>query len=392
MEEQEVKIETPVEEESDFADEVKPVEVPEPEAKKEEEAPKKEENAINLRKEEEDITPEPEPVPEEKPVEGLKSDEPKGKKGKAVVTYEYSDPLLEEIEKERVNFFKEYKKFNLIKWIVTGVCLILIILGWILPTFVPFIRDAADGKASIFVTLGTIVVAIALLAVFSFLFKKKTDKMTAEYFKKYYDCNDAYVFGEEISEKQGDVNSKLADSLFNDAGLYKDVFKVGSRNCITFKKGEKLYTFADAAAQVRGQKVLQTVFVGKYLVTSNEWTGGDLIVYFKGNDRALPPTTLDSYEVLDDKKDLVLYGNSNAKKLLTKEVKDAIKEIRTNKTLVDLSIAVRAGRTFVAMGYEDNLMILPMDKPFNPAPTEQHKEDMAKVFALLDAFDGAMNR
>ena len=47
-----------------------------------------------------------------------------------------------------------------IKALYTWVPMILIILGWILPTFVPFIRDAADGKASIFVTLGTIVVAM----------------------------------------------------------------------------------------------------------------------------------------------------------------------------------------------------------------------------------------
>jgi hypothetical protein len=32
-------------------------------------------------------------------------------------------------------------------------------------------------------------------------------------------------------------------------------------------------------------------------------------------------------------------------------------------------------------------MVLPMDKPFNPAPTMELKKNMSQVFALIDAFD-----
>jgi hypothetical protein len=39
------------------------------------------------------------------------------------------------------------------------------------------------------------------------------------------------------------------------------------------------------------------------------------------------------------------------------------------------------------MGYEYDLMVLPLEKPFNPAPTKQHQEDMTKIFDLLDAID-----
>jgi hypothetical protein len=130
-----------------------------------------------------------------------------------------------------------------------------------------------------------------------------------------------------------------------------------------------------------------TCFVGKYLSVPNTNEGAEIIIYLKGNKRALPPTTLDSYEVLEDSKTMVVYGPANGKKLLTHPVREALKAISTDAVLVDLAISVRKGMTYYAMGYEDSLMVLPMDKPFNPAPTSELKENLHQVFALIDAFD-----
>jgi len=84
---------------------------------------------------------------------------------------------------------------------------------------------------------------------------------------------------------------------------------------------------------------------------------------------------------------MVVYGPANGKKILTHQVREALKAIETNAVLVDMAIAVRRGMTYFAIGYEDTLMVLPMDKPFNPAPTVELKKDMVQVFALIDAFD-----
>jgi hypothetical protein len=140
-------------------------------------------------------------------------------------------------------------------------------------------------------------------------------------------------------------------------------------------------------AQINGQKSLATCFVGKYLVVPNTNEGAEIIIYLKGNKRALPPTTLDSYEVLEDSKTMVVYGPSDGKKLLSHPVREALKAIETDATLVDLAISIKRGTTYIAMGYEDTLMVLPMDKPFNPAPTMELKTNMAQIFALIDAFD-----
>jgi hypothetical protein len=355
---------------SDFADEAAPVSAPAPVKPAEEEA-KVEQPKVDLFAQKE--------TPEAAPVE-----ETKGKEKAAPVTYTYEDPELQGIETARVNFFKLYKHENLIKWIVTGGILVVILAAWLTVTFVPSLSNTTPGIAII---LSVVAVAVVVLGVFSVLFRKKIDKAMKAYFAEYYAHNNAYVYAGQVSDIKGGVDDKLDAAVFNAAGLYKGVVKVGSRDCLHFTYKGKAITMADAAGQVNGQKSLQTCFVGKYFAVPNTNEGAEIIIYLKGNKRALPPTTLDTLPVLEDSKTMVVYGPADGKKILTHEVREALKAINTDATLVDVAISVKRGMTYIAMGYEDNLMVLPMDKPFNPAPTMELKENMVQLFALLDAFD-----
>ena len=374
---EEIKEETEVdakEDEDEFTD-VKPVE----------EAPKAEETQAA----EEKIEPEQPAVEmnvaEEESIksaaEEFQVQEIKDAKGK-VVSYTYPDEKLEAIDKSRCDFFGEYKKTNVIKWIVTIVLLALIVACWLIPTYVTALKNY-----QMYITIGGLVISLIGLWLMSFLIKRKTDAAMKAYFHVYYEKSDEYVYGDLIENKTGDVDQKLDQQVMVDANLYDNIYKVGSRNCVNFDYNHHHVVFADAAAQIKGQKALQTVFVGKFLMTDNDWDGDDLIIYLKGNKRALPPTTLKYYELLEDSKYMVAYGPKTAKKFLTKKVRDALSEIKTNKTLVDVAISIRKGKTYIALGYEDDLMILPMDKPFNPSATMQLKEDTKKVFNLLDAIN-----
>lgn len=351
-------------EESDFADEAKPIPAPEPAVKPVEE---KAEEKVDLHAQKE--TSAEVPAQEKKPAP------------KEPTSYTYDDPLLKSIEDARLAFYATYKKGNLIKWIVTAVVLVMIIAGWLVPTFA--FPDATWG---FYVTLVVVVVAIAILGVYSFLYKKKMDVAMKEYFAKYYEFNNQFVFGDKATNLVGTVDDKLDPEVFKAAGLYKDVLKVGSRETLHFDYQGQNCIISDCAGQIKGEKALQTVFVGKLLVVPNDYQGPDCIIYLKGNKRALPPTTLDDYDVLEDSHTMVIYGSIGAKRLLTHAVRQALAQIQTNDTLVDLAISVKAGKTYFAMGFEDNLMVLPLEKPFNPAPTEELKADTALVFGIVDAF------
>ena len=63
-----------------------------------------------------------------------------------------------------------------------------------------------------------------------------------------------------------------------------------------------------------------------------------------------------------------------------------MKEIHTNKVLVDVAIAIKPGKTYFALGYEDSLMVLPMQKPFNPGPTQEYKQELELFLNLAYAF------
>jgi uncharacterized membrane protein (DUF485 family) len=357
----------PVEEESDFADEAKPVSAPVEEKPVEEKKP--EQPKVDLFAEKEA----PEAPAEVAPAKGKAPE----------VKYDYVDEDLQAIETARVNFFKIYKKQNLIKWIVTGIILVAILGTWLGVTLT---GNGTQNWATVTI-LVVVAVAVIGLGVYSVMFRKKLDKAMKGYFADYYTHNNHYVFGDQISSLTGTVDDKLDAAMFNAAGLYKNVAKVGSRDCLHFVYKGKSIVMADAAGQINGQKSLQTCFVGKFIAVPNVNEGAEIIIYLKGNKRALPPTTLDNYQVLEDGKTMVVYGPADGKKILTHAVREALAAIDTDATLVDVAISVKRGMTYIAMGYEDNLMVLPMDKPFNPAPTMELKKNMSQVFALIDAFD-----
>jgi hypothetical protein len=379
--------EKPVEKDSDFADEEKPV--PVPEEKKEEAKPAEEvkpvEPQVNLYKEEEVIEEPVQPATEVKEEPATEKPTEKGKdKKKEVITYVYGDASLAAIEEDRKTFFGQYKKSNIWKYAVSGICIALIIVGYILPT-----QIAAWKAYSMPITLSVLAVGVLGLGIFSFFSRKKIEAKMKDYFKKFYDNTNRYVMTDpDIKDINGSVDDKLAPEVFNDAGLYHNVVSVGSRASLNFVYKGLNCAIADAAGQTKGAKgALSTVFVGKFVQFPNNYEGGTCIVYLKGNKRALPPTALGDYKLIEDKRDMVVYGEEGAKRALTKKVRDAIAQIKTNETLCDVSIVIKSGKTYVALGYEDSLMVLPMEKPFNPAPTTQFKGDFAKILSLVDALN-----
>lgn len=356
--------------ESDFADEVKAEEpAPVEETAPEEVEPQPE---VNLYKEEEVE----EPLPET----------PNKEKAKNIPSFEYRDENLAAIENARSEFHKIYKKQNLIKWIVTGVSLLFIVLGYVIPN----VTEMKNQSWSLYITLGVLLAAIVVLGVYSFISRKKIDQMMNDYFSKFYSFTNAYVFGGRgISNLQGGVADKIQPEDLRACNLYSDIVKVGSRDLISFDYHDEKIKVVDCAAQTRGQKnTLRTVFVGKMVIAPNSYDGEGIVVYLKGSKRALPPTNLAGLSVLEDHADYVVYGKKGNRKGLTKKALDIIKSIQTDKTLVDLAVSIQPGNTYFLMGYEDTLMVLPLDKPFDPAPTEHYRDDMEKVLSTIDALNG----
>ncbi len=369
----EAEVVTP-EEESDFADQVQPTN-PAEETNVEstsvvEETPEEE---INLYAEkEENETPESEET---------KITETKESAKENAGDYFYESPELEAVEEARKNFHKIYKKLNIIKWVITAVGLALIAAGWIIPTAI----GGINSNLTMYISLGVTAVVLVAISVYSVIFRKKVNAQMKVYFKEYYDHTCAYVYPQSVENLKGTVDDKLPEDTFINSGIYTNVAKVGSRAYMTFSYKGFNASISDAAAQKKGERQLETLFVGKFIYFDGITSNDDLLIYIKGNKRALPPNSLKGRKLIEDSKTMVIYGNGKAKSLLTKKVRDALSKFDTNKTFIDMAIAINEKGLFFAVGYEDDLMVLPLEKPFNPAPTRQNKGDIQKILDFVDA-------
>ena len=298
----------------------------------------------------------------------------------------YPHEALQRIENEREIFWKSYKKHNLIKTIVLVVCMALIVAAWVVvPKIIP-----DNSNLSLGVIIGIGVVALGGSYAYSMYVRKKFDKKMKEYFELYFkSCND-YVYGEKpYSEVELKNPGKINLDEFNECKLYKDVIEAGSRGLTTFKYNNLEMSIVDCAGNVKAEKRIKPVFVGKMLRAKASYDGDiPVFVYLKGNDRALPPTNMEGIENVLEDQQMVVYSNyKDWKKVINGSVLKALQAVKTDKILVDVAFAIYSGKVFVMMGYDDPLMILPLQQTFDYKPTESYKKDMTFVCKVVEALN-----
>ena len=296
----------------------------------------------------------------------------------------YSSNYLENIENERAKFLKTYKVQNTLKWVVSAICIAAVIFACI------FIPNLISGTAGTVAMVSILVGALAGTILYSVFSKKSIQKKMHTYFDLYYDNVNHFVFdSKDISNLKPQFPGKIEPVAFHDNGLYKDVIEVGSRGLTEFEYKSIPVAVVDCAASVRREKRVVPVYVGKYLFAASNYQYDDpVFVYFRGDKRALPPTNLDGVKVVQDDKKMIVYSNNKDwKKVINNDVKKILQTIEMNKELVDLSISLQKGRIFVCMGYDDPLMVLPLQNQFNPKPTEIFKKDVVNVLSLIEEFN-----
>lgn len=312
--------------------------------------------------EEKDLKPVAEPKVEEVPLP-----EPE--------VIEYDTDNLKKIEEAREVFLKQYKVQNIVKWIVSVVALALIIVGWLVFLDI-----------SVFLTIGMVGASLLLILLYNFFIKRYLNGKMKIYFDEFYKNTTEFIFdGADYADVAFQVESKIEAVQFTENEIYKDVIQVGSRNLTTYKYKGMPISVCDAAGQTKGAKQLVPVFVGKYFMAENSYDQDEpIIVYLKGNEKSLPPTNVAHLNVVSDDKQVAVYSNNaEAAKYLNKKVLSALKKIATDEVLVDVAIAIRKGKTFVCAGYDDVLMVLPLEKPFNPKATRSYKNDLVFISEFI---------
>jgi len=324
-------------------------------------------------------------IEEQPKTEEIKEETPAPETPSEPVKPVYDSEELQAIEDERVKFLGEYRSGNRLKSIIFFIVMFLMVGTFII---IPNVGQGAAWQLPVMISVA--VVLLGCVLGFSFLTRKKMTQKMRNYFSIFYGNMNKYVFGSKSFDKVVFENpGKIEDHLFLDSNLYKDVLEVRSRGATTFEYEQKPVLVCDCAGSVKTDKRVAPIFVGKYLVTGNKYEGKDPIyIYIKGDQRSLPPTNLEEVKVVKDDATMAIYSNdSKWEKTLNTKVMKIVNSMKPNKELVDIAISIQPGTTYIALGYDDPLMVIPLDRPFNQEPVKGYKKDVLKACQLAKELD-----
>ena len=298
----------------------------------------------------------------------------------------YKDEPLKEIELERQSFFKTFRIHNTLKWVITVVCIVALIVGLIvIPNAIP---DNENLKTALMLVI--CIVAVVGTFGYSAFCKRYINSKMRRYFNFYYRKTAEFAFDQEgFGEPVVQEPGKIDIDFFKETNLYKDIISVGSRGLTEFSYNGIPMRIVECAGNIKDGARERPVFVGKLLHCAGKYLGEQaIVVYFKGNDRALPPTNITELKIIEDNEKYIVYSNSpEVKKIINKDIKKIMNTIDMNEYLVDLAISMHDGKLFVCFGYDDPLMVLPLQNQFNPKPNEQYKKDLGSVIKLVEALN-----
>ena len=81
---------------------------------------------------------------------------------------------------------------------------------------------------------------------------------------------------------------------------------------------------------------------------------------------------------------MIIYTeNKKYESVVNAKTRQLISELVTNNVLVDVSISITKGKTYFCLGYDDCLMVLPLQDKFNPLPVYKFKKDMQIIAEII---------
>ena len=298
------------------------------------------------------------------------------------VTPQYSNEYFAHIEEERKKFKKIYTATNAGRIIVSLLSIAIIVVAFILAQ-----GPLKSNSFTVLIVGG--VIGLAVLGAATLIFNKIRKEKISKYMDVYYSEVNNYLFKETFTVTANQSDRVMLED-FDKNELYKDIVSCPSRNVAYLKNDNldlKSYEISGQAI-ANGDKKAHPVFVGKIFEQKNNYEGEKIVVYFKAKKQelALPPTALDGVEEVENTDKYVIYSNNKEyKKVLKKAVMAAINKIEVNDILIDGSISITKGMTYVALGLDDAIMAVPYKEPVNEVPYKTLNSCMDKVLGLIES-------
>ena len=116
-----------------------------------------------------------------------------------------------------------------------------------------------------------------------------------------------------------------------------------------------------------------------------EFEGRFVIAYKNPKQPYDLPNNVDDLVVLEEREDLVVYGPQDAdfRKVLGASFINEVRRLRLDNHLFNVNIAVWGGHSAAYLSYDDGVMAIPFEKPFDYEGFEQSCKDVDALIRLL---------
>jgi len=289
------------------------------------------------------------------------------------------------IEKGRQAYYSEQKKVRRINTISSVGLLAVLIAAFVLM----IVFNGKEEYAYItYIGLGVMIVCLIGAFVFSKITKKRLTVAADAYLDLLCKTINGYLFsGENFSDLTAEATRQLDKELFLDARIYKDLKGTKSRNTVSVKYKGKLLQSAELAASIQIKNRLSPMFLGRFYDYENTYdkNGCRILMQIKGGNLSRPVDDLDGIELVENNKNYIVYTNDKEwKKVLSAKTISKITALKIDKTLIDVIVSIRPGKTCIGIDYSDEFMSIFIDKEFDFNTVKRCQRDLAKVLTILD--------
>lgn len=297
---------------------------------------------------------------------------------------ELQEKVISNVELSRETYLKCTKTQKRISGIISA-ALLLIMVG----ALVLMVTLSAKYSWITYVSLAIMVVALFSTFFVTKIFRKRLSAQADVYIKELYTeiCNYLFRDKEKFKEVDCKPNGQMKDEIFIGARFYKNVKGTKSRNLITLKYNEKLLGIADLAGNVLVKNRLSPMFLGKFYDFENSYDkeGKRILMQIKGGELSRPVDDVDDLKLVEGTKTYAIYTNDeNYKKVLSQKVVDEILKLKVDKTLIDVIISIRPGKTSIGIDYIDEFLNIPVQSKFDFNGVKRQESDLNKVLNILD--------
>ena len=113
--------------------------------------------------------------------------------------------------------------------------------------------------------------------------------------------------------------------------------------------------------------------------------GKRIIMQIKGGELSRPIDDVDDLKLVEGNETYAIYSDDEEwRKILKQDVIRDICKLEIDKTLIDVIISIRPGKTSIGIDYVDEFMNIPVDHEFDFNLVRKTEADFKKVLTIFD--------